>query len=780
MNTLVGLVWGTFAVAPAHGGRGAALPRAGTPPAAACSTTTTPHAESLLAAGRYWHAWRALPPLRAGGRAMRADSIVLYASAAEGLGRYRTVDSLLRRARGGDSLPALILLSARADERSEHWRDAERRYRRVLALPAAGDFTRAAAVRLPVMLELAGMRDSAVQAWRRAAIAVPELADWFALRRAALEGDTAVAFATVSGPRTPGSSRSGQLFIAQRKASAGDLLGALELFQRFGKPLDVAHVELLLGRRLQARLRADSVLLKDPSNILNPNAFLAATFITQNFDTLSFAENLAVSRTYRAHSDRLAATRFARNALARLKSRGLDTLAVTGWLEMARIESERRDFPVAMRAVDSAGARAGPPGAGLIGAARVQVEAAAERWEEAEVLLGRLVEAHPGDTSVARALLGFADRNRSKSETATERARYLTLLSRFPDAPAANAARFRLGLIAYMGGARDSALALVRDAARRDSARALGLGPRYWEARLRLETGDTTARTDLRRLAAAFPIAFYGVRAREILGDSAFLSDTVLALPRSGTFPPARARERIRTLSAFGFDAEARAEATGWASDTTVSVYVLMAAAQAAADQGYARESIFLGDEIRSRVGMVQGAARALFPVAYRGVLEGEGGEQCVDPLLLAALIRQESRFDPRAISRVGALGIGQVMPATGRQLAERMRMGPWDREFLFVPDFNLHLGARYIADRQARDSFPTYALLAAYNAGAGRVAKWKSWPEYPDPDLFAERVSIIETRDYVRNVYASYVWYQVAWKSSPEAQPERPASLVP
>ncbi|MFI5279592.1 MAG: transglycosylase SLT domain-containing protein [Gemmatimonadales bacterium] len=780
MNTLVGLVCGTLAVAPAHGGRGAVRPRATTTPPAPCSTMTTLHAESLLAEGRYWHAWRALPPLRAGARAMRADSVVLYASAAEGLGRFRTVDSLLRRARGGDSVPAIVLLSARGDERSERWRDAERRYRRVLALGSADEATRAAAARLPVMLELAGMRDSAIQAWRRAAIAVPELADWFAIRRAALEADTSIAFAAVSSPRTPGAALSGQLFIAQRRADAGDFLGALDLFGRFGKSLDVAHVEYSLGRRLQARLRADSVLFKDPSSVIKPDAMLAAAFITRSFDTLSFAENIAMSRAYRAHGDRLSATRFVRNALARLKGRGLDTLAVAGWLEMARIESERRDFPAAMRAVDSAGARASPLGAGLIGAARVQVETASDRWEAAETLLGRLVEAHAGDTSVARALLGFADRNRSRSETETERARYLTLLRRFQDAPAANAARFRLGLIAYMEGARDSALALVRDAARRDSAHALGLGPRYWEARLRLESGDLSARADLRRLAADFPIAFYGVRAREILGDSAFLSDTVLALPRPGTFAPARARERIRMLSAFGFDAEARAEATGWASDTTVSVYVLMAAAQAAADEGYARESIVLGDAVRSRVGMVQGAARALFPIPYRSVLEGEGGELCIDPLLLAALIRQESRFDPRAVSRVGARGIGQVMPATGRQLAERMRMGPWDREFLFVPDFNLHLGVRYIADRQARDSFPTYALLAAYNAGAGRVAKWKSWPEYPDPDLFAERVSIIETRDYVRNVYASYVWYQVAWKSSPEAPPERPASLVP
>ena len=522
------------------------------------------------------------------------------------------------------------------------------------------------------------------------------------------------------------------------------------------------------------------MLFKDPANILDPSPVLAAQFITRNYDTLSFGENLAISRAYRAHGDRLAATRYARNALLRLHSRGLDSLAVTGWLEMARIESERRNYPAALRAVDSAGSRAGPLRAGLIGAARVQVEAAAERWEAAEALLGRLVEAHPGDTNVARALLGFADRNRSRSETATERSRYLTLLRRFPDAPAANAARFRLGLIAYMEGRRDSALVLVKAAAARDTTRALGLGPRYWDARLRLESGDASGRADLRHLAADFPIAFYGVRARELLGDTAFLSDTVLALPRQGSFPPARAKERVRLLSAYGFDAEARAEATGWAGDTTASVYVLMAAAQAAADEGYARESILLGDAVRSRVGMVQGAARALFPISYRGVLEGEGSEQCIDPLLLAALIRQESRFDPRAVSRVGARGIGQVMPATGRQLAERMRLGPWDREFLFVPDFNLHLGVRYIRDRQARDSFPTYALLAAYNAGAGRVSKWKSWPEYPDPDLFAERVSIIETRDYVRNVYASYVWYQIAWKASPEPPPEQPASLVP
>jgi soluble lytic murein transglycosylase len=96
------------------------------------------------------------------------------------------------------------------------------------------------------------------------------------------------------------------------------------------------------------------------------------------------------------------------------------------------------------------------------------------------------------------------------------------------------------------------------------------------------------------------------------------------------------------------------------------------------------------------------------------------------------------------------------------------------------VPDFNLHMGSRYLRDRIERDSFEVYALLASYNAGPARVGRWKSWPEYRDPDLFAERVSISETRDYVRTVYASYVWYRYAYPPPPPVPAERPLPPQP
>ena len=335
------------------------------------------------------------------------------------------------------------------------------------------------------------------------------------------------------------------------------------------------------------------------------------------------------------------------------------------------------------------------------------------------------------NTRIARAVMLLADHDRARGDADHERAHYQLLVRRFADAPAANAARFRLGLQAFARGETDSASGIVSRAFALDSARQLGLAPRYWDARLRLLLGDPAAPGALRRLAAEFPLSYYGVRAREILGDSAaFIIDTALAAPRLGSFPPARARERVRLLASLGFDADARAEAAGWAGDTSASVQVLFAAAAAIAEAGYSREAIALGEAARARAGMVVGAARALFPIPYRAVIEAEAAEQCVDPLLVAAIIRQESRFDPVARSKAGARGIGQVMPATGRQLSDRMRLGAYNADLLYVPDFNLHLGGRYLYDRINVDTLPMWAVLASYNAGPDRVSRWRRWVE--------------------------------------------------
>jgi soluble lytic murein transglycosylase len=685
--------------------------------------------------------------------------------------RYALVEDLLSRARGVDSLVELVALAARADERAERWAAAEARYRLLLESQSATPALRsAAAVRLARVLESQGRRDSATAAWRRAARALPQIADWFAVRRSEVETDTALAFAALTGARTPGSRIAGELLVARRRAAAGNLRGALEVYLRHGRALEAARVEYAMGQRRSARQRADSLLYADPAR---PTAFLAATFLTETFDTLASREYLAVSRAYRAHGDRATAERYARRAVERADS------SVAAWLELARLVAERRDAQGALALVDSASQRATRRQATLVARGRVEVLVTLDRRGQADSLLETLVRAHRGDSNIARAVLLVADRARARGEADQEARRYRTLLARLPQTAAANVARFRTAMWAYGRGDAEAARALFDDALSRDSVSRIGLPVRYWAARLSFEAGDSAGADALRAIAAEQPLSYYGVRAREVMGDTAsLLAQAVVPPPRPGSFAPARARERIRLLASLGLDAEARAEATGWVSDSAASVQLLMSAAQAAAEAGFAREAIALGEAARQRFGLVAGVARALFPLSLRVLIEAEAAEHCVDPLLMAALVRQESRFDPLAVSRVGARGISQVMPATGQQLAARLRLLPWNADDLFVADFNLHLGTRYLADRLWVDSLPVFAALAAYNAGSSRVSRWRRWPEFADQDLFAERVSITETRDYVKTVYASWVWYRHAWR--PSIEPVAPVRLVP
>ncbi|MEK7667872.1 MAG: lytic transglycosylase domain-containing protein [Gemmatimonadota bacterium] len=728
--------------------------------APACPPPPALGAESLLTLGRFWHAERAAPVLPRAPRPVPIGLAVLHARIRAGLERWEDVDEVLRRARGADSVPDALLLWATASERLDNWAAAEARFRRLADLPATSAAVRPVAlVHRAAALEVLGRRDSAEAAWRRAAQALPEIADWFAIRRAKLERDTALAFVSVSAARTPGARQRAALFVAQRRVMAGNLAGALEVYRRYGRSLDIARVEWAMGQRRTARLRADSLLLQDPTK---PQALLAANFLAERYDSLTVRELAGVARVYRALNDPSNAERHLRRALQRA-----DT-SVALWLELAALHSDRKDLRAARVALDSAERRARRRAASLVTLARVTVLAAAKEWDEADTLTARAVRLLPGDSNVAKAVLVMAEHDRAYAQAAAELRRYWLLLRRFPAATATNTARFRLGLVLYAQGDADSAAAAVADVIARDSTNLLGTAPRFWAARLRLERGDSAGRVALQRIAAQEPLSYYGVRARELTGDTvAFFVDTALAPPRPGSFPPARARERIRLLANLGFESEARAEALGWAADTTASPQVLFAAAAAAGAAGFAREAIRLGEAAQVRAGLTAGAARGLMPFPYRSVIEAESAEHCLDPLLLAAIIRQESRFTPRAVSRAGARGISQVMPATGRELAQRLRIAPWDADLLFVPDFNLHLGAHFLADRFRVDSFPVYAAIAAYNAGFQRVDRWRRWPEFGDPDLFVERVAIPETRTYVRIVYASYQWYRRAYADS-------------
>jgi len=142
-----------------------------------------------------------------------------------------------------------------------------------------------------------------------------------------------------------------------------------------------------------------------------------------------------------------------------------------------------------------------------------------------------------------------------------------------------------------------------------------------------------------------------------------------------------------------------------------------------------------------------------LFPRPFWTDLKRYSVANHLDPYLVASLIRQESEFNPGAVSRVNALGLMQVMPATGKKLAKEERIRRFRPELLLLPGTNIQLGTRYF--KELLDQFngrPEYAL-AAYNAGSDRVQAWLSDGNFRDPEEFVESIPFTETREYVQAI---------------------------
>jgi soluble lytic murein transglycosylase len=144
---------------------------------------------------------------------------------------------------------------------------------------------------------------------------------------------------------------------------------------------------------------------------------------------------------------------------------------------------------------------------------------------------------------------------------------------------------------------------------------------------------------------------------------------------------------------------------------------------------------------------------RSAFPLPFRADLDRFAKANGLDPFLVAALIRQESEFDPRAVSRTSARGLTQIMPETGRELSRRLHLAPYSTVRLFEPEVNLQLGTYYLKMVTNQVGGHEEAALAAYNAGLSRAKLWLTWGEFREPAEFIETIPFAETRSYVQIV---------------------------
>jgi len=283
-------------------------------------------------------------------------------------------------------------------------------------------------------------------------------------------------------------------------------------------------------------------------------------------------------------------------------------------------------------------------------------------------------------------------------------------------------------------------------------------GGRYWTARSHETLGhDARSREIYRGLIAADTTDFYSRHARTRLGESNDQATTELSYPTE-PWPEDPILERARWLSDLGLDElallelEGLREAADRRSHCAVKAIVL-------ARNGRRRESIqslvcafpSLGRPYLTLV--PEDALRLYYPLDFREIIEQRAKEQSLSPFLVFAMVRQESGFDAEARSWAGARGLMQLMPATARELAQRMGLR-YSSTRLGDPDYSIRLGTRYF--RQVLEMFDgnQELALAGYNGGPYRIKKlWRQAGQDPELDRFLEGLSLEETKTYVKRI---------------------------
>jgi soluble lytic murein transglycosylase len=277
---------------------------------------------------------------------------------------------------------------------------------------------------------------------------------------------------------------------------------------------------------------------------------------------------------------------------------------------------------------------------------------------------------------------------------------------------------------------------------------------RYWNARAQGEAGLKAEAEPALRALAREP-GFYGLLAAEDLGEA--------VKPSWEGYKPGEP-ELLRVAAIPGIQ---RALMLYRIDRNELGMEALREWAWAI--RGMDDRSLLAAAEVASRAGVpdraINTAERTLavhdyaqrYPLPHREPLSAAARQWSLDEAFVYALIRQESRFVAEARSRAGAIGLMQIMPATGRWIARQMGIKDWKAAMLLVPATNLQMGSYYFRHVWT-DLGDRVAATAGYNAGPGRARRWKDAKPL-EAAIYAETIPFNETRDYVKKVMANS-WY--------------------
>ena len=736
-------------------------------------------ADSALAefeAGRFWHAARMLR--EEGAAAGTPEDVLLLARAEAGWKNWSAVAELLDGAEWlseeSDAIGLYIL--GRAWEAQGQWEEAAESYDRYVDLGSLGTTRHhASIVRRTRSLWKSGEREASfislrqlephlgAQSWTALEIALGEARDGNASSVEDLLGMIEQPLAQLSSWR----------LLPDALFEAGDLIGATEAFRQ-------AYQQLTGDRRATAAVELAELLLAGGDTATARGLLLEGleeapgTFrdraAAELFDLGDTDRELTLELARildRAGDGRRALTGYDR--VVALSANTIDGVSVP--LPM-RVERARLMGTVQTRqeeAIQEFRAIRDVTTDDRIGGRNLELWAQLRRRqgldEHVRTLRRWLLEEHPNSSEAAEVAWSRASQADSRGELDSALRQYAVLSSNARTHARAGQARMRSGQI-YLGRSDRVQAAGVFEGYLEDFPE----GRRwqeasYWAGRMRMELGDTSAaEKHIRQIKTRDPVSYYAVIGAELLGELYTMNVSDADDP---AIPPwlNRGLSDIDLFTEAGLEQAAAAEINRLREVARTSKNDMLGLAEGLIARGRTIDGINLGWALRDEGHEWDSRLiRVAFPLPYLDLIRREAMEWGVDPIILAAIIRQESAFKADIVSRAGAIGLMQVMPPTGAQLARVHGPSDFQEAHLASPEVSLHLGAAYFVEMSARYDGVLPLILSAYNAGPTRATRWKQYPEISDLLRFTERIPFVETRGYVKNVRRNVGIYGVLY----------------
>ena len=727
-------------------------------------------------AGRFWHAARMLR--EEGAATGKPEDILLLARAEAGWENWSAVAELLDGAEWlpGESGAIGLYLLGRAWEARGQWAQAAESYGRYVDL-SSSETTRhhASIVRWTRSLWKSGEREASFIALHQLA---PHLGaqSWTALELAlgeARDGNVSSVEDLVSIIEHPSARLSSWRLLPDALFEAGDLTGTAEAFRE-------AYQQLTGDRRATAGIELAGLLLA------GGDTATARGLLLEGLEEapVAFRDRAATQLFDLGDMDRELTLELARI----LDSAGDGRRALMGYDRVVVLSENLTDgmsVPLPMRverarlmgtvqtrqeeAIQEFRAIRDVATDDRIGGRNLELWAQLRRRqgldEHVRTLRRWLLEEHPNSSEAAEVAWSQANQADSRGELDSALRQYAALSANARTHARAGEARMRSGQI-YLGRSdREGAAGVFEGYLEEFPEGRRWQEASYWAGRMRLELGDSNgAEEHIRRIKIRDPVSYYAVIGADLLGESY----TINVSDADNPAVPGWLNRGLSDIDWFTeavLEQAAAAEVNRLIAVARMSKNDMLGLAEGLIARGLTIDGINLGWALRDEGHEWDSRLiRVAFPLPYLDLIRREAMEWGVDPIVLAAIIRQESAFKADIVSRAGAIGLMQVMPPTGAQLARVHGPSGFQEEHLVSPEVSLHLGAAYFVEMSARYDGVLPLILSAYNAGPTRATRWKQYPEISDLLRFTERIPFVETRGYVKNVRRNLGIYRVLY----------------